>query len=137
MVERLFLVPRLGSPSWHLCLKVSKVYGSDVRGIPGGPEDGRESVPRHLLVSPAWHLCLKVSRVCGSDLQGFLEAQRMVERLFLVPCLVSRAWHLCLKVSKVYGSDIRGIPGGPEDGREAVPCPPSGQPCLAPLPQGE
>jgi hypothetical protein len=41
------------------------------------------------------------------------------------------------KVSKVCGSDIRGIPGGPEDGREAVPRPPFGQPSLAPLPQGE
>jgi hypothetical protein len=69
--------------------------------------------------------------------EGFLEAQRMVERLFLVPRLVSPAWHLCLKVSKVCGSDIQGSPGGPEDGREAVPCPPSGQPILAPLPQGK
>jgi hypothetical protein len=69
--------------------------------------------------------------------RGFVEAQRMVERLFLVPRLVSPAWRLCLKVSKVYGSDIQGISGGPEDGREAVPRPPSGQPSLAPLPQGE
>ena len=61
----------------------------------------------------------------------------MVERLFLVPHLVSPALHLCLKVSKVCGSDVRGIPGGPEDSREAVPRPPTGQPCLAPLPQGE
>ncbi len=61
----------------------------------------------------------------------------MVERLFLVPCLVSPAWHLCLKVSKVCGSDVRGITGGPKDGREFVPRPPSGQPSLAPLPQGE
>jgi hypothetical protein len=68
---------------------------------------------------------------------GFLEVQRMVERLFLVPHLVSPAWHLCLKVSKVYGSDIRDIPRGPEDGREAVPCPSSVQPSLASLPQGE
>jgi hypothetical protein len=68
---------------------------------------------------------------------GFLEAQRTVERLFLVPRLVSPAWHLCLKVSKVCGSDIRDIPGGPEDGRETVPGPPSAQPSLAPLPQGE
>ncbi len=61
----------------------------------------------------------------------------MVERLFLVPRLVSPAWHLCLKVSKVYGSNISGIPGGPEDGGEAVPHPPIGQPSLALLPQGE
>ncbi len=61
----------------------------------------------------------------------------MVERLFLVLHLVSPAWHLCLKVSKVYGSDIRDIPGGPEDSREAVPRTPSGQPSMAPLPQGE
>jgi hypothetical protein len=63
----------------------------------------------------------------------------MVEKLFLVPSLVSPAWHFCLKVVKVLGSDIRGIPGGTEDGREAVPRPPSGQPSLAPLPlpQGE
>jgi hypothetical protein len=67
----------------------------------------------------------------------FLEAQRIVERLFLVPHLVSPAWHLCLKVSKVCGSDIWGIPGGPEDGRETVSRTPSGQPSLAPLPQGE
>jgi hypothetical protein len=55
----------------------------------------------------------------------------MVERLFLVPHLLSPAWHLWLRVSKVYGTDIRDIPGGPEDGREAVSCPPSGQPSLA------
>jgi hypothetical protein len=61
----------------------------------------------------------------------------MVERLFLVPRLVSPAWHLCLKVRTVCGSDIRGIPGCPENGREAVPRPLSGQSCLAPLPQGE
>ncbi len=61
----------------------------------------------------------------------------MVERLFLAPLLVSPAWHLCLKVSKVYGSDIRRIPGGQEDGREAVPRPSSVQPSLASLPQGE
>jgi hypothetical protein len=54
---------------------------------------------------------------------GFLEAQRMVERLFLVPRLVSPAWHLCLKVRKVCGSDVPRIPGGPGDGREAVPHP--------------
>jgi hypothetical protein len=89
------------------------------------------------LVSPAWHLCLRVSKVYGSDIGVFLEAQRMVERLFLVPRLVSPAWHLCLKVIKVYGSDIQGIPGGPENGREAVPRPRSGQPSMAPLPQGE
>jgi hypothetical protein len=64
---------------------------------------------------------------------GFLDAQGMVERLFLVPRLVSPAWHLCLKVNKVCGSDIRGIPGCPGDGREAVSCPPSAQPSLAPL----
>ncbi len=70
MVERLFLVPRLVSPAWHLCLKVSKVYGSDIRGIPGGPEDGREAVLVPCLVIPAWHLCLKVSKVYGSDIRG-------------------------------------------------------------------
>jgi hypothetical protein len=46
MVERLFLVPRLISPAWHLCLKVSMVCASNVRRISGGPEDGREAVPR-------------------------------------------------------------------------------------------
>jgi hypothetical protein len=61
----------------------------------------------------------------------------MAERLFLVPRLVSPAWHLCLKVNKVYGSYVRGIPGGQENSGEAVSRPPSGQPCLAPLPQGE
>jgi hypothetical protein len=61
----------------------------------------------------------------------------MVARLFLVPRLVSPAWHLCLKVSKIYGSNVQRIPGGPEDGGEAVSRPPSGQPSLAPLPQGE
>jgi hypothetical protein len=45
MVERLFLIPRLVSPAWHLCLKVSMVCGSDIRGIPGGLEDGGEAVP--------------------------------------------------------------------------------------------
>jgi hypothetical protein len=37
----------------------------------------------------------------------------------------------------ICGSDVRRISGGPEDGREAVPRPSSGQPSLAPLPQGE
>jgi hypothetical protein len=91
-------------------------------------------VPR--LVSPAWHLCLRVSKVCGSDIRGIRAALRMVGRLFLVPRLVSPAWHLCLRVSKVCGSDVRRIPGVPEYGREAVPCPQSGQPSLALLPQG-
>ncbi len=89
-----------------------------------------------LILLPALVLLLTVllmALICP----GFLEVQRMVERLFLVSRLVSPSWHLCLKVSKVYGSDIQGIPGGPEDGREAVPYPPSGQPSLAPLPQGD
>ncbi len=38
---------------------------------------------------------------------------------------------------EICGSHVRRISGGPEDGREAVPRPPSGQPSLAPLPQGE
>ncbi len=46
IVERLFLVPCLVSLSGHFCFKVSKVCGSDVRGIHGDPEDGVEAVPR-------------------------------------------------------------------------------------------
>jgi hypothetical protein len=48
MVERLFLVPCLVSLSGHFCFKVSKVSkvcGSDARGIHGDPEDGVEAVP--------------------------------------------------------------------------------------------
>jgi hypothetical protein len=89
------------------------------------------------LVGQAWHLCLKVSKVYGSDVWRIRAVQSMVERLFLVPRLIRTTWHLCLKVGKVYSADIRGIPGGPEDGIEAVPLPLSVQPSLAPLPQGE
>jgi hypothetical protein len=53
MVERLFLVPRLVSPAWHLCLKVSKVYGSNICGIPGAPEDVAESIPCPLSSQPS------------------------------------------------------------------------------------
>ncbi len=53
MVGRLFLVPRLVSPAWHLCLRVSKVYGSDIRRISGGPEEGREAVPRPPIDQPS------------------------------------------------------------------------------------
>jgi hypothetical protein len=98
MVERLFLVPRLVSPAWHLCLRVSKVCVSDVWRIHGGPENSGEAVPRS---SP-----VKVSKGCGADEWGISAAQRMVETLFLVPRLVSPAWHLCLKVNKVCGSDV-------------------------------
>ncbi len=45
MVERLFLVPCLVSLWGHFCFKVSKVCGSDVRGIHGDPEDDVEAVP--------------------------------------------------------------------------------------------
>jgi hypothetical protein len=88
-------------------------------------------IPR--LVSVAWYICFRVSKVRGSDVWRTCAAQS----LFLVPRLISPAKHLCLKVGKVYGADILGIPGGPEDVIEAVSRPPSGQPSLAPLPQGE